>query len=75
MKMAVLKYVAPCTIVEIDRNFKTLMLEAVSTSEMSVNFCEAAQHNIPKTVIIRQYHSLWFLIVILLGSASAAGQH
>jgi hypothetical protein len=51
----------PCSIVEVDRRFRgtycfhhqgdeyfRLMMEAVRTSEMSVNFYETARHNNPQ---------------------------
>jgi hypothetical protein len=57
MKMAVFWVVAPCSLVEVYRRFRgacchhqaiTLMMKAASTSEMSVNFYQAARLNNPE---------------------------
>jgi hypothetical protein len=57
MKMTVFWDVAPCGLVEVDRHFRgayclhhqvALMVEAVSTSETSVNFYETTRRNIPE---------------------------
>jgi hypothetical protein len=50
--------IAPCSIVEVDRRFRAsyflhhrfidLMMEAVCTSETSVNLYEATRHSIPE---------------------------
>jgi hypothetical protein len=48
MKVTVFWDVAPCSLVEIDRCFRgiALMMEAVSTSETSVNFYQTTWRNI-----------------------------
>jgi hypothetical protein len=53
MKMTVFWDIAACSLVEIDRRFRGdfclgLMMDAVSTSEKSVNFYETARRNIPE---------------------------
>jgi hypothetical protein len=40
--------VAPCGLVETDRCFIALMMEAVGTSETSVNFCQTTRRHIPE---------------------------
>jgi hypothetical protein len=40
--------VATRSLTEIDRRFIALMMEAVSTSETLVNFCETTRRNIPE---------------------------
>jgi hypothetical protein len=46
MKVIVFWDVAPCSLSEIDRRFIAMMMEAVSTSETSVNFHETTERNI-----------------------------
>jgi hypothetical protein len=48
MKMAVFWVVVPCSLVETDRRFRAMIMEAVSTSEMSVNFYKTARRNFPE---------------------------
>jgi hypothetical protein len=51
MKMAVFWVVAPCSLVEVYRRFRGayyLMMEAVSTSETSVNIYQITRLNIPE---------------------------
>jgi hypothetical protein len=48
MKMTVFWDVAPCSIVEINVCNIALMMEAVSTSETSVNFYETTRRKIPE---------------------------
>jgi hypothetical protein len=54
MKMTVFWDVASCSLTEINRRFRNassffaLVLEAVSTSETLINFCETMWCNIPK---------------------------
>jgi hypothetical protein len=55
MKMAVFWVVAPCSVVEVYRRFRdscckaiALMMEAVSTSETSVNFYHTTRRNSPE---------------------------
>jgi hypothetical protein len=48
MKIIVFWDVAPCSLLEIDRRFIALMMEAVSTSETSVNSYETTGRNIPE---------------------------
>jgi hypothetical protein len=48
MKMIVFWDVALCSLIEIDQHFIALMMEAVSTSEMLVNFYQTTQCNIPE---------------------------
>jgi hypothetical protein len=55
MKMAVFSVVAPCRLVEVDRRFRgiaasliTLMMEAASTSETSLNFYQTTLHSNPE---------------------------
>jgi hypothetical protein len=45
MKMTVFWDVAPCSLIEFDRCFP---MEALSTSEKSVNFYETTWHNMPE---------------------------
>jgi hypothetical protein len=37
--------VAPCSLVEVNRRFSTLMMDAESTSETSMNFYQTARFN------------------------------
>jgi hypothetical protein len=49
MEMAVFWDVAPCSLVEVYRRFRgVLMMEAVSTSETSVNFNKTTRYNNPE---------------------------
>jgi hypothetical protein len=60
MKMAAFCVVAPCSLVEVYRRFRgtcclhhqviALMMEAASTSEMSVNFYRTAQRYNPEVI-------------------------
>jgi hypothetical protein len=51
MKMAVFWIVAPCSLVEAI----TLMMEAASTSETSVNFYQTTRRNNPKDSNLNTY--------------------
>jgi hypothetical protein len=64
MKMAAFWDIAPCSLVDIDRRFRAiaLMMEALSTSETSVNIYQTTRRNVPEdseldhpdhTIIIR----------------------
>jgi hypothetical protein len=46
MKMTVFWDVAQCSLVQIDRRFRGGIIEAVSTSETSVNFYQTTRRNI-----------------------------
>jgi hypothetical protein len=54
MKVIVFWVVAPCSLIEAYRRFRSayfvlvLMMEAASASETSVNFCQTTQHNNPE---------------------------
>jgi hypothetical protein len=50
MQMAIFWVVAPCSLVEVYRGFRaiTLMVEAASTSETSVNFYQITRRNNPE---------------------------
>jgi hypothetical protein len=48
MKFRVFWDVAPCSPVKVDRRFIALMMEAVRTSETSVNFNVTTLHYIPE---------------------------
>jgi hypothetical protein len=50
MKMTVFWDIAPCSLLETDRNFSAiaLMVETINTSETSVNFYETTRRNIPE---------------------------
>jgi hypothetical protein len=51
MKMAFFWIVEPCSLAEVYRRFRstiTLMMEAASTSETSVNFYQTARRNNPE---------------------------
>jgi hypothetical protein len=56
MKMTVFWVVAPCSLVEIERHFRDapylhhqgLMMNAVSISETSVNFCDITRRILPE---------------------------
>jgi hypothetical protein len=57
-KMAVFRVVAPCSLVEVSNISEvlaaiTLMMEAVSTSDTSVNFYQTAQCNNPEDSHLR----------------------
>jgi hypothetical protein len=90
MKMAVFWDVAPCSLAEIDRRFRrtyclhhcirailliALMMEAVSTSETTVNFYQTTRRNIPEDSHLRlvtclfswlvKLHSLFNLVILL----------
>jgi hypothetical protein len=55
MKMAVFWDVVPCCLVEVYRHIRgELMMEAASTSEMSANFYQTTQRNIPEEVIFKE---------------------
>jgi hypothetical protein len=60
MKMTAFYDVEPCSLVEVDRHFRgyycliALMMEAVSTSETSVNFYETTWRDIPEGCHIQQ---------------------
>jgi hypothetical protein len=68
MKMTAFWDIAPCSLVEVDRCFKVLtasiiiamMMKAVSTSEMLVNFYETTRHNIPEGchLLVRRHENL-----------------
>jgi hypothetical protein len=47
IQMAVFWIVALCNMVGIERLF-SLMMEALSSSEISVNICQSTQYDIPK---------------------------
>jgi hypothetical protein len=59
MKMAVFWVVAPCSLVEVYRRFRViaLMMQAVSTSETSVNFYQTTQRYNPEDSHLQ---FLWF---------------
>jgi hypothetical protein len=68
MKMTVFWDVAPCSLVEIDRRFRGAMMEAVTTSETSVNFYQTTRHNIPEDSRIqdsnsRKYGSIYGTVI------------
>jgi hypothetical protein len=46
--MTVIWDVAPCSHVEIAQRFRAMMMEAVGTSETSVNFYQTTRRNIPE---------------------------
>jgi hypothetical protein len=48
MKMTVFWDIAPCSLGETERWWIALMMEAVSTSETSVNFSQTTRHIIPE---------------------------
>jgi hypothetical protein len=48
MKKAIFWDVAPCSLVDTDRHFITLKMEAVSSSETSINIYQTAQCYIPQ---------------------------
>jgi hypothetical protein len=48
MKMAVLWVVTPCSLVEVYRHFRALMVEEASTSETLVNFYQTTRRNNPE---------------------------
>jgi hypothetical protein len=48
MKFRIFWDVAPCSHVEVDRRYIALMMEAVRTSETSVNFNETTRRYIPE---------------------------
>jgi hypothetical protein len=55
MKMDVFWVVAPCSLVEVYQCFRgactiTLMMEAASTYETSVNFCQTTQRSNPEEI-------------------------
>jgi hypothetical protein len=58
MKMTVFWDVVTCSLVEVSRRF-ALIVEAPSTSETSVNYCQTTRHNIPG-------HSCLYILCILL---------
>jgi hypothetical protein len=76
--MTLFWYVAPCSLEEIDRHFRgayclhhqgeLLMMEAVSTSETSVNFYETTLPNIPEDRYLHtrrrknpKYHKVFYI--------------
>jgi hypothetical protein len=50
MKMAIFWVVAPCSLLEVYRRFRAfaLVMEAVNTSETSVNFYKTTRRNNPE---------------------------
>jgi hypothetical protein len=62
LKMTVFWNVAPCSLIETDisevltASIITLMMEAVSTSEMSVNFYKTTWRNIPEDSLLHTHH-------------------
>jgi hypothetical protein len=61
MQMAVFWSVALCSVVDIDRLI-TLMMEAVSSSEMLVNIYQATWCNIPEDSHLKTPYSEMFLL-------------
>jgi hypothetical protein len=66
MKMTVFCNVAPCSFIEIHGHFRgvycclnTLMMEAVSTSETSVNFYETTWPDIPEDSLLHNNNCVW----------------
>jgi hypothetical protein len=53
MKMTAFWDIEPCSLVEVDRRFIALTMEAVNTSETSVNFYETTRRNIPEGYHLR----------------------
>jgi hypothetical protein len=65
MKMTVFWYDAPRSLVHIDRRFRgaycfiALLMEAVNTSETSVNICQTTRRNIPEDSHVYLLHEFW----------------
>jgi hypothetical protein len=56
MKMAVFWVVAPCSLVDVYRRFRSaMMMEAASAFEMSVNFYQTARRYNPDDSHIRKH--------------------
>jgi hypothetical protein len=68
MKMTVFWDVAPCSLVEIDRQFRGTYCLHLNTSRMSVNFYETIRHNIPEDIFIQFVFERYVYMYVFLNA-------